>query len=196
MPETLNLEIALTGGLLLAVLAFLLGRATSAGGKRLTELQSTLDDALAQREEARRDADDYRARVASHFEQTSHQLHDLTLQYRAVYDHLAQGASELCPEGFEKLEGGLGLDALPEESGEAAAAAEDEQAAAAGEPAAAADEQAEESPKAESAEESAEDAPWAVGGADATSETAADEGVADEADPEKTAQIPRPAASA
>ena len=30
--------------------------------------------------------------------------------------HLAEGAGELCPEGFQKLDGGLGLDALPEES--------------------------------------------------------------------------------
>ena len=47
---------------------------------------------------------------------TSERLRELTFQYRAIYNHLAEGAVDLCPEGFEKLDGGLGLDALPEES--------------------------------------------------------------------------------
>ena len=52
--------------------------------------------------------------MADHFAETSQKLHDLTLQYRSVYDHLAAGAGELCPESLEKLDGGLGLDALPD----------------------------------------------------------------------------------
>ena len=58
----------------------------------------------------------YRGKVADHFAGTSERLRELTLQYRAIYNHLAEGAGELCPESFEKLEGGLGLDALPEET--------------------------------------------------------------------------------
>jgi uncharacterized membrane-anchored protein YhcB (DUF1043 family) len=58
----------------------------------------------------------YRGKVADHFVGTSERLRELTFQYRAIYNHLAEGAVELCPEGFEKLEGGLGLDALPAES--------------------------------------------------------------------------------
>jgi hypothetical protein len=42
-----------------------------------------------------------------------------------VYEHLAKGATELCPEGFSKLEGGLGLDALPEEIAKRPAASTD-----------------------------------------------------------------------
>ena len=111
----LSLDVALPLAVLLALAAFFLGRRTSASGRRLRELQSTLDDALAEREELRRESEVYRRRVADHFGEASHRLHDLTLQYRAVYDHLAKGANELCPEGFAKLEGGLGLDALPDD---------------------------------------------------------------------------------
>ncbi len=67
-------------------------------------------------EAGREKHDRYRGKVSDHFAGTSERLRDLTLQYREVYNHLAEGAGELCPEGFEKLEGGLGLDALPEES--------------------------------------------------------------------------------
>ena len=77
--------------------------------------QVALAEERAAHDRARRGYEDYRKQVADHFSETSERLHDLTLQYRAVYEHLAKGATELCPEGFSKLEGGLGLDALPEE---------------------------------------------------------------------------------
>lgn len=67
-------------------------------------------------ERTREGFESYRGQVADHFVGTSERLRDLTVQYRAIYSHLAEGAGELCPEGFQKLEGGLGLDALPEES--------------------------------------------------------------------------------
>jgi len=111
-----NLDVAIPV-LVLAVLAsYLIGRRMGTGPARLRELQSTLDAALAEREELRQETDQYKQRVAEHFTETSHRLHELTLNYRAVYDHLAKGASDLCTDDFEKLEGGLGLDALPEES--------------------------------------------------------------------------------
>jgi uncharacterized membrane-anchored protein YhcB (DUF1043 family) len=114
IPVNLDVAIPL---LVLAVLAsYLVGRRFGTGPARLRELQSTLDAALEEREDLRRENEDYKKRVAEHFTETSHRLHDLTLQYRAVYDHLAKGAGELCPGEFEKLEGGLGLDALPNES--------------------------------------------------------------------------------
>lgn len=113
---TLSLDVAIPL-LVLAILAsFFLGRRTGSSAGRLRELQSTLDAALEEREGLRTEIASYKERVTDHFTETSHRLHDLTLQYRAVYDHLAKGASELCPGGFAKLEGGLGLDALPEES--------------------------------------------------------------------------------
>jgi len=113
----LTLDLFLPLLLLVALACFFLGRRTGGSAARVRELGEELESAREESAELRRDLDGYKTRVADHFAETSHRLHDLTLQYRAVYDHLAKGASELCPEGFEKLEGGLGLDALPEESG-------------------------------------------------------------------------------
>jgi uncharacterized membrane-anchored protein YhcB (DUF1043 family) len=99
-----------------AALGFLLGRIGGAAGRRARALQLALAEERAAHDRARSEYEDYRKRVADHFTETSERLHDLTLQYRSVYEHLAKGATELCPEGFSKLEGGLGLDALPEEA--------------------------------------------------------------------------------
>ena len=126
-------EVALPVLLAGLLIAFWVGRRTSDTSVRVRELEGALGDAGAERErlaaelaDARTERAqlmaelaDYRKRVADHFVQTSQKLHDLTLQYRAVYDHLAAGAGELCPDSLEKLEGGLGLDALPEETGKA-----------------------------------------------------------------------------
>lgn len=100
------------GGLLLA---FWLGRRTGDNAVQLKELEGALDDARGERQHVQQELGEYRGQVADHFAETSRKLHDLTLQYRAVYDHLAAGAGQLCPDSLEKLEGGLGLDALPEE---------------------------------------------------------------------------------
>jgi uncharacterized membrane-anchored protein YhcB (DUF1043 family) len=100
----------------LVALAFVLGRRSGGGAARVRELESRLEVAAQERERVEGELSGYRERVAEHFSETSQRLHELTVQYRSVYEHLAKGASELCPESFEKLEGGLGLDALPEES--------------------------------------------------------------------------------
>ncbi len=103
----------LLGGMLIA---FWIGRRTSEATVRVAELEGALADARTERAKASDALGDYQGRVTDHFTETSRKLHELTLQYRAVYDHLAEGANQLCPDGFEKLEGGLGLDSLPEES--------------------------------------------------------------------------------
>lgn len=54
----------------------------------------------------------YRGEVAEHFGQTSQLLRDLTLQYRNVYEHLAEGARTLCPEAAAQLPQSL-AEALP-----------------------------------------------------------------------------------
>lgn len=123
MPEmqqwlaiALKPEVALPiflGGMLLA---FWIGRRTGDKVVQLKELEGALDAARGEQQSAQQELGEYRGQVADHFAETSHKLHDLTLQYRAVYDHLAEGAGRLCPDRLEKLEGGLGLDALPEES--------------------------------------------------------------------------------
>jgi uncharacterized membrane-anchored protein YhcB (DUF1043 family) len=122
----------MVGAILLAGvgLGFLLGRRASAARTQARQLEADLEDLRKEHERAqaelragrdelertREDLEHYREKVANHFAGTSERLRELTLQYRAVYNHLAEGAGDLCPEGFEKLEGGLGLDALPEES--------------------------------------------------------------------------------
>ena len=95
---------------------FLLGRGTGTNARALRSLESELDAEQRAHLRTRSESEAYRKQVTDHFTETSERLHDLTLQYRSVYEHLAKGASELCPEGFAKLEGGLGLDALPEEA--------------------------------------------------------------------------------
>ena len=102
-------------GVALAV-GFGIGRATGANAQKVRDLEASLDAEQQAHLRARGEAEGYRAKVSEHFVETSERLHDLTLQYRSVYERLAKGASELCPESLTKLEGGLGLDALPEEA--------------------------------------------------------------------------------
>ncbi len=114
LATSLGLWIA-TGCVAAAVLGFAIGRLGGGPARRARALQAALAQERAAHEKARAQHDGYRKQVADHFTETSERLHDLTLQYRSVYEHLAKGATELCPDGFSKLEGGLGLDALPEE---------------------------------------------------------------------------------
>ncbi len=108
-------EIALPILLASMLLSFYVGRRTSDGTAQVQELEGALADLRGAKNQAQDELGDYQAKVTNHFTETSEKLHDLTLQYRAVYDHLAKGAGELCPDSLQKLEGGLGLDALPEE---------------------------------------------------------------------------------
>ncbi len=110
------------GGL---VVGYLVGHYFNRTSFRIRELEAEIehrtkehDRALAEVDAAKgellraeREAEEYRARVGEHFTGTSHLLRELTVQYRAVYDHLASGAGDLCPEGFAMLEGEL--DSLP-----------------------------------------------------------------------------------
>jgi uncharacterized membrane-anchored protein YhcB (DUF1043 family) len=144
--EAIGINGLMVGAILLAgvALGFFLGRRSSAARARALQFESQLEDLRKEHERAqaeivagreelertraevvagreeleltREGLERYRAKVADHFVGTSERLRELTLQYRSIYNHLAEGAGELCPEGFEKLEGGLGLDALPEAS--------------------------------------------------------------------------------
>ena len=86
------------------------------GQHELERAQAEIQTGKEELERTREGHESYRGKVADHFVGTSERLRELTFQYRAIYNHLAEGAGELCPEGFQKLDGGLGLDALPEES--------------------------------------------------------------------------------
>lgn len=107
------------GGL---VLGLLLGRALAGrGARRDAERARELEDKLARIEE---DHARYRAQVSGHFTETSRRLRDLTLQYKSVYEHLADGARTLCPEGAVAIAPSLAEAALPANAsgaGEAAA---------------------------------------------------------------------------
>jgi uncharacterized membrane-anchored protein YhcB (DUF1043 family) len=124
------LDLVLTVVAAFAALAvgFLLGRRTGHLRERILELESQLEAVGKERELAqasveaakgeikrfKKEIEDYRAQVVEHFTGTSGLLRDLTLQYRAVYDHLTHGATSLCPEGSVDLLEGLQPEQLPE----------------------------------------------------------------------------------
>ena len=107
------------------VVGFAFGRAGQ-GAQRRRELEGELsvlrgleEEARSVREdlerrlsEAESRSDEYKQKVVEHFYGTSEQLRSLTLQYRAVFDHLADGARELCPEEIAELEGEFGVPVL------------------------------------------------------------------------------------
>jgi hypothetical protein len=118
------------------IIGVVVGRQTAANRQQVKELAAKLESANKERELAqasveaakaeitrkREQMDAYRGEVVEHFTGTSGLLRELTHQYRAVYDHLAQGASSLCPEGAVDFLESAGPDELAA-GGEAAAAA-------------------------------------------------------------------------
>ncbi len=137
-------------GVALAVVAFLVGRATGAGAKRRRALEEQLatahdeisrqaaevEDLREQLRAATEAHEAYRLSVVDHFSGTSDLLRDLTVQYRSVYEHLTKGASVLCPEGFVGLTEGLPVPEIAEPaSAEIAEPTESELEGVSGEPA-------------------------------------------------------------
>ena len=100
-PWIIAAVVAATG----LVIGFGLGR-RGQGARRVRQLEREL-------REARDEMTRYRSEVSQHFGETSRLLHDLTLQYRNVYEHLAEGASTLCPDGAKLLPRSLAEAALP-----------------------------------------------------------------------------------
>ncbi len=83
------------------VAMFLVGLAIGrASARRTADRARDLEDRLQLAEE---EMNQYRAQVSDHFSDTSKLLRDLTLQYRTVYEHLADGARTLCPEAGRLL---------------------------------------------------------------------------------------------
>lgn len=114
-------------GLLVVGLAIgvVVGRSRGAAARRrVADLERELEargDELKHQQEAHAG---YRDEVAHHFEKTSDLVHALTLQYREVYDHLAEGARALCPDRLPAL-GREAPSALP--SGSEAGSGEDDE---------------------------------------------------------------------
>jgi uncharacterized membrane-anchored protein YhcB (DUF1043 family) len=115
MAESATLWLAGAICLLAGILfGALLGRSGSRReATRARQLEEELR--LAQEEHGR-----YRAQVSEHFGETSKRLRDLTLQYKSVYEHLADGARTLCPEGAVEIAPSLAEAALPAAAGVAA----------------------------------------------------------------------------
>jgi uncharacterized membrane-anchored protein YhcB (DUF1043 family) len=111
MLESLSPSAVALAGVAIALAAAIAGLAW--GGRGLRKLAER--NAVLEREvlEARDELASYRRRVADHFTGAAEKLQVLTLQYRSVYEHLARGASELCPDDFRPVAAGLDLERLP-----------------------------------------------------------------------------------
>ncbi len=85
---------------LVAALAALLGVVFGLGlarfvlpeARRARRLEEELDN-------TRKEVAAYKARVADHFQRTGELIGQMTASYKAVYDHLAEGAQALCTDG-------------------------------------------------------------------------------------------------
>jgi len=71
------------------VVGFIMGRRTTAGSQQARELELRLDQVT-------RDKQHFEDRVTEHFTETATRLNALTENYRAVHEHLAEGANTLC----------------------------------------------------------------------------------------------------
>ena len=112
MVEMQMLWLAAAGSLLVGVLVGMLF--ARAGSRREAARARELEDQLIRSES---DHLQYRGQVSEHFTETSRRLRDLTLQYKSVYEHLADGARTLCPEGTIEIAASLAEAALPVAAG-------------------------------------------------------------------------------
>jgi uncharacterized membrane-anchored protein YhcB (DUF1043 family) len=101
------MQIAIAAGLLVG--GVLLGLLLARGGKGARARARRLEKELRQAQEL---LASYQDQVAKHFVQTSDLFGDLTRQYTAVWDHLAEGARDLCAERVSAL--GRGFNDAPQ----------------------------------------------------------------------------------
>jgi len=85
------------------IIGFLMGRRTTAGSQQARELEKRLDQVT-------RDKQLFEDRVTDHFAETATRLNALTENYRAVHEHLAEGANTLCAGNLSVRVGRLGGD--------------------------------------------------------------------------------------
>lgn len=85
------------------IIGFFLGRRTTAGSQQARELEKRLDQVT-------RDKQHFEDRVTEHFTETATRLNALTENYRAVHEHLAEGANTLCAGNPAVTVGRLGGD--------------------------------------------------------------------------------------
>lgn len=128
-----------------AVALFLVGVVCGAVAARLVlPTRKQLRRLTAELEKLRAEHEAYRGSVTRHFETTSELVASMTESYKAVYDHLAQGARSLCEKTKALAPGEFGaprlvfderldLGANPDPSSREREEAQDEATAAAGE---------------------------------------------------------------
>jgi hypothetical protein len=103
-PELLIAILLVIGGVLVGLAV---GRSSGrAAARRCRELEKELAEVQASQTR-------YRNEVAGHFDKTSDLLRTMTLHYRSVYEHLADGARTLCPERVTGLGAGDDQALLP-----------------------------------------------------------------------------------
>lgn len=85
------------------VIGFTVGRRTNSGSRQARELEKRLDQVT-------RDKQHFEDRVSEHFAETATRLNALTENYRAVHEHLAEGANTLCAGNLSVSVGRLGGD--------------------------------------------------------------------------------------
>ncbi len=108
--QELMLVVAVVGGL---VAGFFIGWLSRPSGADKDRLEAEL-------KRCREELDGYRNQVSDHFAKTAELVGRMTAQYRAVYEHLAEGAHRLGGEQANRLEAaivqGESLLAGPEEA--------------------------------------------------------------------------------
>ena len=81
--------VAASAALLGLLIGLLLARLFLPGPKQVKRLQAEI-------ERLGREHSEYQGRVAGHFQKTGELIGQMTQSYKAVYDHLADGAQTLC----------------------------------------------------------------------------------------------------
>jgi len=90
----------------------LIGHSYSPGGKRIRALKAEIERAITELQQTKAELDrtranleltqgvseEYRQQVTKHFSKTAELVNTLTMNYRAVYEHLATSAVNLCDE--------------------------------------------------------------------------------------------------
>jgi len=122
------------------VVGWLIGRFSGSSAARARELAARVETLRKECEHAsaelgaaktqltheRFEREQYRTRVSDHFAGASERFRDLGLQYRSLFDHLSEGARELCGDSFAALEGDLVAGALPARAAAPPAVARDD----------------------------------------------------------------------
>lgn len=73
-----------------ALIGYLMGRA--GGGNNQAEIAAQLED-------TKKELEEYKSEVTTHFEKTAELVNNLTSSYKDVHEHLASGAQGLCQPG-------------------------------------------------------------------------------------------------